>query len=441
MLLDVTSFGAIGDASSDCTDAISRAIAAAASHSRSSSFISTVLIPPGGTFLTRPLFLPGNIRFRVEGVLKGMTGKRALSSWPTLPPIVTYGRDRDGAKKRRYQALLFSQDTRALSILGNGVVDGNGPWWWTRRHKLRYGRPHLIEVFNCTHVDISGITLRNSAFWTLHPVFSTHVFLHDLFIRAPLYAPNTDGIDPDSCRHVIIERCDISCGDDHVAVKSGMNSIARDGFPKFVAEDIIIRDNIFRTGMGVTVGSETAGGVRRVLVHNNSFFGDGVSFSVALHVKSAAQRGGEIADVTFRDNRVHNTSSFMRLDAFGRSRSPSGRYLPTAIRRVTWESNMYTPHDRKVRSKFICPAGGAMCENLVVVNNIGPRRGLWQCESISNASVSNNTPAGLNACMRRIRPRRHAAASAKQVLSRRRRFRKFDWKTGSAKWSTATKRS
>ena len=30
---------------------------------------------------------------------------------------------------------------------------------------------------------------------------------------APLWAPNTDGVNPDSSRHVLIERNDISCGD------------------------------------------------------------------------------------------------------------------------------------------------------------------------------------------------------------------------------------
>eukprot|EP00562_Extubocellulus_spinifer_P018665 CAMPEP_0178596788 /NCGR_PEP_ID=MMETSP0697-20121206/31831_1 /TAXON_ID=265572 /ORGANISM="Extubocellulus spinifer, Strain CCMP396" /LENGTH=114 /DNA_ID=CAMNT_0020234383 /DNA_START=144 /DNA_END=488 /DNA_ORIENTATION=+ len=36
-----------------------------------------------------------------------------------------------------------------------------------------------------------------------------------------MYAANVDGIDPDSCRNVLIEHNDLSVGDDHVAIKSG----------------------------------------------------------------------------------------------------------------------------------------------------------------------------------------------------------------------------
>ena len=107
----------------------------------------------------------------------------------------------------------------------------------------------------------------------------------------------------DSCAHVLIERCDISCGDDHVAIKSGMNELARSRFPAFVSENITVRHNLFRSGMGVSIGSETAGGVRDVRVHSNKFRGDG--WCVALHVKSAAQRGGSIERVRFWGNEVH----------------------------------------------------------------------------------------------------------------------------------------
>ena len=37
-----------------------------------------------------------------------------------------------------------------------------------------------------------------------------------------MYAPNSDGIDPDSSRDVMIEHNDVSCGDDHIAIKAGV---------------------------------------------------------------------------------------------------------------------------------------------------------------------------------------------------------------------------
>ena len=345
-LVDVTAFGAVGDGVTDSTDAIQ---VAAASRGPG----GTVHIPSGVTILTRPFTLPNGVSLVVDGVLRGAVGNSALREWPTVPPLPTYGRDRDGAKPRRYLALISANGSHHFSIRGRGAIDGQGAWWWGMRGKLKYGRPHLIELYACAHVEVASLTLLNSAFWTLHPVYSEHVTIRRVTIRAPLYAPNTDGIDPDSSRHVLIEHCDISVGDDHVAIKSGMNDVARHGFPRFETANITVRHNVMRAGMGISVGSETAGGIRDVRVHENLILGDG--WSVGLHLKSAAQRGGVVSRVSFRNNDVRNTTALMRMAVFGRSTPPT-TYAATAIRDVEWVGNRYrSALDRKVRSKFLCP--------------------------------------------------------------------------------------
>ncbi|CAN1136207.1 Probable polygalacturonase [Linum perenne] len=71
-------------------------------------------------------------------------------------------------------------------------------------------------------IVITNITLRNSPFWTLHPYDCKNVTIRNVTILAPIFqAPNTDGIDPDSCEDMIIEDCYISVGDDGIAIKSG----------------------------------------------------------------------------------------------------------------------------------------------------------------------------------------------------------------------------
>ena len=50
------------------------------------------------------------------------------------------------------------------------------------------------------------------------------IHIHDATITAPFDSPNTDGIDPDSSRDVLIENNVIGCGDDHIAIKSGFNA-------------------------------------------------------------------------------------------------------------------------------------------------------------------------------------------------------------------------
>lgn len=271
----MTDFGAVGDGRTDCTAAIIAAVAAASRRAARTSRKAAVRFGRGLTFLTRPFNLTSGLVVQVDGTIRAATGDAAQRQWPRLPPLPTYGRDRDGAKRWRHQALIMAEQAHGVVIRGRGTIDGQGAWWWTRRRELRGGRPHLLEFYNCTRVELAGVTLRDSPFWTVHPVYSSWVHVHDVTIRAPLYAPNTDGIDPDSSRHVLIERCDISCGDDHVAIKAGLNAHARDGFPRYVTENVTVRHNVLRTGMGVSVGSETSGGIRDVRVLDNVFRGDG----------------------------------------------------------------------------------------------------------------------------------------------------------------------
>lgn len=469
-MLDVTDFGC---AASDCTSAIRSALIAA---TRGSTRV--VLIPGGVTASTLPFVLPSGVTLQVDGMLQALAGERALSKWPMLPPLPTYGRDRDGAKPHRYQALVSANRAADVVIRGRGVIDGQGPWWWDQRHVLRAGRPHLIEFYNCTHVEVAGVVLRDSPFWTLHPVYSQFVWVHDLTIRAPAYAPNTDGVDPDSCRHVLIERCDISVGDDHVAIKAGLNAVAR-GSAEFATENVTVRHNVLRAGMGISVGSETSGGIRDVDVHNNQFIGWG--WSVALHVKSAPQRGGKVENILFRHNDVFNTTALMRLGIFGRGTPPTD-YPQTALRAIEWFNNTYSgPSNRKVRSKFLCPG---ICNGIKVASNrVLAERSTWQCSQISSYVVADNSPSGLDECMQRSARKvaRHAAEPAETRSARasddgalglprrprssrhrggngegegreqrrakrraaprrraggnHRRYRKFDWHTQQATWS------
>ena len=467
MQIDIRDFGAVADAKTDSTPAIEAAIhAAAQSGSRRS-----VTIPSGGVFVARSFALLSNIILEVQGTLRGVVDEKLIvhhgkrpQPWPIFPPLPTYGRDRDGAKPGRYRALIYADRASNVTICGSGVIDGSGPWWWSRKRSLPFGRPHLIELHNSSNLQIHGITLKDSPFWTVHLAYSQHIHVHDVTIRAPLYAPNTDGIDPDSCRDVLIERCDISVGDDHIAVKAGLSPVAREGFPQYLTENVVVRHNVLRAGMGISIGSETSGGIRNVSVHHNTFLGSG--WSVALHVKSAAQRGRFVEDVTFADNEVTNTTAFLRLDSFGRSLDPES-YRPTAIRRISWLRNRFlndaggSDGGKRVRAKFICPSRAGGCSNISIINNTHstPALASWHCDGISSFEVHGNTPGGLEKCMKRgqrAMPRKQGGArpKTKPRKSRHKRrvarggrennqqkvmkYRRFDWKTQTASWKWST---
>lgn len=119
---------------------------------------------------------------------------------------------------------------------------------------------------------------------------------HAAHSHCPIRLPNRTAAAP------LLRRCDISCGDDHVAIKSGLNDLARAAHPQFASVNVTVRHNLLRAGMGIAVGSETAGGIDGVIVEHNVFIGEG--WSVALHVKTAPQRGNAVENVCFRHNVV-----------------------------------------------------------------------------------------------------------------------------------------
>ena len=182
------------------------------------------------------------------------------------------------------------------------------------------GRPNLIQLVNVARIEVTGVTLRDSPFWCLHPVYCTDVHIHHMRVRSRMYAPNSDGIDPDSSRNVMIEHNDVSCGDDHIAIKAGVcgasspNDCLDERFTSgaYRTHNVTVRFNTFRIGMGISVGSESSGGISNVDIHSNLV---GVceqghcednccGWGPALHLRTALTRGGVIQNIAFRNNTV-----------------------------------------------------------------------------------------------------------------------------------------
>src|SRR5690606_9999212 len=123
------------------------------------------------------------------------------------------------------------------------------------------------------------------------------------------FGPSTDGVNMDSSSDVIVQNCDIDCNDDNITLKSGRDS---DGLAVGLpTENIIIRNNIARRGMGMfTIGSETSGGVRNVEVYGNKAIGT----TFGLRFKSARNRGGVIEAINIHDNEMENVRRPIRFE-------------------------------------------------------------------------------------------------------------------------------
>ncbi|XP_044336077.1 probable polygalacturonase [Triticum aestivum] len=164
----------------------------------------------------------------------------------------------------------------------------------------------------------------------LHHLFClcSNVLIRNLTILAPHDSPNTDGIDPDSSSNVCIEDCNISTGDDLIAIKSGWDEYGiAYGRP---SSGITIRRITGSSPFaGFSVGSETSGGVEDVLAEHLNFYSSGFG----VHIKTNSGRGGFIRNITVSDVILDNVRYGLRIagDVGGH---PDERYDHNALPKV-----------------------------------------------------------------------------------------------------------
>lgn len=196
-------------------------------------------------------------------------------------------------------------------------------------------RPCAIEFNHCSQVRIEGITLKNSPFWCIHPLYCQDVVVRGVTIDSNF--PNNDGCDPESCTDVLIEYCTFRTGDDAVAIKSGRDADGRR--VNRPSENITIRNcRFFSKCNGLCIGSEMSGGVRNVRMTNIEI-GD---VKNALLFKSNLDRGGFIENVTLDSIRIgHVSGAVLRFETnyFGyRGGHFPARYQHFDIRNVSAKS-------------------------------------------------------------------------------------------------------
>ena len=141
------------------------------------------------------------LRSRVELHLEAGAVLRFVADPALYPPV---GARWEGAATTIHSPCIYARDASDISITGRGEIDGGGAWWWDafRAGSLSFPRPTLVGLHGCSRVEISGVTLRDSPAWTVHPLLCDDVRITGIRIINPPDSPNTDGIDPESCRNV-----------------------------------------------------------------------------------------------------------------------------------------------------------------------------------------------------------------------------------------------
>ena len=155
-----------------------------------------------------------------------------------------------------------------MTITGEGTIDANaqnGDWYQNPKKNNIAWRPRLFFTSGAKNVVLHGVLVCNSYSWTIHPTYSENVDILNIRIRNSSTSPNTDGIDPESCKNVNIIGNHVHVGDDCIALKSGKLFL---GMKLHVpCENVIIRNCCLSRGHGgLVIGSEMSGGVKNVTV-------------------------------------------------------------------------------------------------------------------------------------------------------------------------------
>ena len=217
----ITDYGVVNDSTLLQTEQIQSIIDRAAEGGG-----GTIIIPKG-TFLTSSLFFKQGTHLYLEegGVLKGSDD---ISHFPVLETRI------EGQTLNYFAALINVDQIDGFTILGKGTINGNGlRYWksfWQRRAvnpqctNMDELRPRLIYISNSRNIELSGVRLINSPFWTTHLYKCEYVKLHHLYIyspASPVKAPSTDAVDIDACQNVLIKDCYMAVNYDAIALNGG----------------------------------------------------------------------------------------------------------------------------------------------------------------------------------------------------------------------------
>ena len=305
-------YGAVGDGVTTNTTAIQNAINAATAGVITNGLIGgTVEIPPG-IYLSGPITMKKNVNLQIDaGAILRMLPYDKYPGGIISPANFISG-----------------SSLTNIEISGSGAIDGQGAPWWPG-YKTN-SRPSMISLSGCNREMIRDVTLSNS------PMFHIAIggsgknnTVQGVTVRAPSSSdPVTPSHNTDACdvsgTNTLVQNCNISTGDDDFTCGGGTH-------------DVLLTNNVYGTGHGISIGSYTdSGGVSNITVINCTISGA----DNGIRIKSDNDRGGLVQNISYLNIGITNVHFPIQVygyyNVIGTPSSVSAYYAATqAVAAVT----------------------------------------------------------------------------------------------------------
>ncbi|MET1053966.1 MAG: glycosyl hydrolase family 28 protein [Pedobacter sp.] len=254
----ITDYGAVGNGKTDNAIAIQKAIDAC-----SKSGGGKVIVPAGKVFMAGPFNLKSNIEFIVE------VNATVIAN----PDEQVYRKSAFRENKGEGTIWIGGENLINVTICGAGTLDGNGVSFMGAELEDSFvlkpfnvidPRPHLLTVVGGRNIRIRDLTIRNSAYWTVHLIGCNDVAIDNITLLNNLKVRNSDGIDLDHSKNVRISNCYIESGDDCICLKN------RREYEEFGPCQNIVVSNCTMTSRScaIKIGSENMDSISHVLINN-----------------------------------------------------------------------------------------------------------------------------------------------------------------------------
>ncbi|XP_019069062.1 probable polygalacturonase At1g80170 isoform X2 [Solanum lycopersicum] len=335
ILVNVDSFGAVGDGTSDDTKAFVDAWKQACSTPK-----SVLLVPAGRSYLVNATRFRGPcvgiLRVQIEGTIVA----------PDDPKNWNF------AKNGRIWLGFFNL-TGAL-FQGGGVVDGSGSKWWAASCKKN--KTNALTIYGSSGIKVRDLTIQNGQQMNFAISRSDSIRIAGVTVSAPEDSPNTDGIHITESTNVVLQNSKIGTGDDCVSIVNASSHIK-------------MKRIYCGPGHGISIGSlgkDNSVGIVTGIVLDNAFLRGTTN---GLRIKTWQGGSGYVRAVRFQNVRMQDVSNPIIIDQFycDSPKSCQNQTSAVEISEIVYRNVSGTSKSQKA-IKFAC-SDNVPCSH-IVLNNI-----------------------------------------------------------------------